>query len=278
MFMDSSNVKGKEVDLATGMGDEVAQAAQVPDVQSRRVRRRGIYLLPNLFTTGALFCGFYAITASIAGRYENAAIAIFVAMLLDGLDGRVARMTDTQTSFGAEYDSLSDMVAFGVAPSLLVYNSLLSTLGKVGWAVAFIYTSCAALRLARFNVQAASSNKKYFIGLPSPSAAAVVASMMWVIVDTQFQLSRVLAVFAAVITAFSAVMMVSNVRFHSFKQIDLRGKVPFMVILAAMLLFAAIYLDPPKVFFMIFLAYAVFTPALAFKRFVFSRNGYSASK
>jgi CDP-diacylglycerol---serine O-phosphatidyltransferase len=264
--------KGDGVNPAAGVGDEVTHVVPVPNVQSPRLRRRGIYLLPNLFTTGALFCGFYAITASIAGRYEVAAIAIFVAMLLDGLDGRVARMTDTQTSFGAEYDSLSDMVAFGVAPSLLAYNSLLSTLGKVGWVVAFIYTSCAALRLARFNVQAASSNKKYFIGLPSPSAAAVVTSMIWVIVDAQLDFNRILAVCAAILTAFSAVMMVSNVKFHSFKQVDLRGKVPFMVILAAMLLFAAISLDPPKVFFLIFLAYAVFTPALALKRFVFSRN------
>jgi len=149
-------------------------------------RRRGIYLLPNLFTTAALFAGFFAIISAIQGRFEVAAVAIFIAMILDGLDGRVARMTNTQTEFGAEYDSLSDMVSFGVAPALVVYLWGLSTLGKVGWLAAFIYTAGAALRLARFNTQAVSIDKRYFQGLPSSAAVAVVFGMVWVVIEYGF--------------------------------------------------------------------------------------------
>lgn len=217
---------------------------------------RGIYLLPNLFTTAALFSGFYAILASMSGRFEAAAVAIFVAMLLDGLDGRVARMTNTQTAFGAEYDSLSDMVAFGLAPSLVMYEWALSGLGKIGWLAAFVYTAGTALRLARFNTQLGISDKRYFQGLPSPSAAGIVAGAVWVGADNMIDGSDVSWI-AAFLTTSVGLLMVSNVRFNSFKEIDFRGKVPFIMLVAVMLGFAVLLLQPPLVLFLVFFLYAV---------------------
>ncbi len=226
-------------------------------------RRRGIYLLPNLFTTAALFAGFFAIIAAIKGQYETAAIAIFIAMVLDGLDGRVARMTNTQSEFGAEYDSLSDMVSFGVAPALVVYLWGLSTMGKLGWLAAFIYTAGAALRLARFNTQISSTDKRYFQGLPSPAAAAVVAGMVWVAVDYGVSAEGVpleLSSVAALVTALAGLLMVSNVRYHSFKELNLRDRIPFVAMILMVALIVLISVDPPQVLFGSFLLYAIWGP------------------
>jgi CDP-diacylglycerol--serine O-phosphatidyltransferase len=224
-----------------------------------RKRPRGIYLLPNLFTTAALFAGFYAVLAATQGRFEAAAIAIFVAMLLDGFDGRVARMTHTQTAFGAEYDSLSDMVAFGVAPALVAYHWALGGLGKVGWLAAFVYCAAAALRLARFNTQVGTADKRYFQGLPSPSAAAIVAGGVWIGADQGIDPSYV-SWLAAALTAATGLLMVSNFRYFSFKQLDMQGRVPFMLTVAVMLSIALILIQPPIVLFLGFLLYGVSGP------------------
>ncbi len=224
-------------------------------------RKRGIYLLPNLFTTAALFSGFYAVLAGINGKFEHAAIAIFVAMVMDGLDGRVARLTNTQTAFGAEYDSLSDMVAFGLAPSLVMYVWSLSGLGKLGWLAAFVYTAGAALRLARFNTQVGTADKRYFQGLPSPAAAAVISGSVWVAVDYGLT-GEAIAYLACVLTGVTGLLMVSNVRYNSFKEVDFRGKVPFFSIVIIMLAFAVVVVQPPLVLFGLFLAYAFSGPAI----------------
>jgi CDP-diacylglycerol--serine O-phosphatidyltransferase len=231
------------------------------DVPEKK-QRRGIYLLPNLFTTGCLFAGFYAIVASMAGRFEAAAIAIFIAMIMDGLDGRVARLTNTQSEFGAEYDSLADMVSFGLAPALVVYAWLLSDLGKLGWLAAFVYTAGTALRLARFNTQVSQeAEKRYFQGLASPSAAAVVAGMVWV--GQGYGLDgRNIAIAAAIITVLMGVFMVSNVRYRSFKDLDLRGRVPFVAVLIVVLVFVLISIDPPQVLFAGFAVYALSGPVV----------------
>ncbi len=243
-----------------------SEPASVTELDQQRPKRgRGIYLLPNLLTTAALFAGFYAVLAAMNGQFEKAAIAIFVAMILDGLDGRVARMTNTQTAFGAEYDSLSDMVAFGLAPSLVMYELSLATLGKAGWLAAFIYTAGAALRLARFNSRLDTADKRFFTGLPSPSAAAILAGFVWVMVDNELAAEE-LAWVALVLTAGAGLLMVSNILYHSFKQIDFKGKVPFFAIVAVMLAFAIILSEPPIVLFGGFLIYTLSGPLLALKR------------
>lgn len=227
----------------------------------QKKRSRAIYLLPNLFTTAALFSGFYAVLAAMNGKFEHAALAIFVAMVLDGLDGRVARLTNTQTAFGAEYDSLSDMVAFGLAPSLVMYVWSLSGLGKLGWLAAFIYTAGGALRLARFNTQVGIADKRYFQGLPSPAAAAVIAGSVWVGVEYGIDGSDV-SYLAAALTLIMGLLMVSNVRYNSFKEVDFRGKVPFFSIVVIMLAFAILLVQTQLVLFLIFLTYAVSGPVL----------------
>jgi len=224
-------------------------------------RRRGIYLLPNLFTTAALFSGFYAIVSAMHSRFEPAAIAVFVAMVLDGIDGRVARMTNTQTDFGAEYDSLSDMVSFGLAPALVVYQWALSDLGKLGWLAAFIYAATAALRLARFNTQVGIADKRYFQGLASPSAAAIVAGMVWV--GETYAIKHILVDYVAWgLTVAVGLLMVSNVRYYSFKTLNLRDRVPFVAILAIVLILVLISSNPPVVLFSVFFAYALSGPVL----------------
>lgn len=224
-------------------------------------RPRGIYLLPNLFTTAALFAGFYAIVAAMNGQYVAAPVAIFIAMVLDGLDGRVARMTNTQSAFGAEYDSLSDMVSFGLAPALVVYSWALESLGKVGWLAAFIYAAAAALRLARFNTQVHVADKRYFQGLASPAAAAIVAGLVWISHDLGVAGESMRWV-AFGVTVAAGLLMVSNIRYHSFKGLDLRGKVPFVAILVVVLVYVTITIDPPKVLFFGFLLYALSGPAM----------------
>ncbi|MCP4288017.1 MAG: CDP-diacylglycerol--serine O-phosphatidyltransferase [Gammaproteobacteria bacterium] len=224
-------------------------------------RKRGIYLLPNLFTTAALFSGFYAVLAAMNGQFEHAALAIFVALVLDGMDGRVARMTKTQTAFGAEYDSLSDMVAFGLAPSLVMYVWSLSTLGKLGWLAAFVYTAGAALRLARFNTQVGTADKRFFQGLPSPAAAAVIAGSVWVAVE--YEVSGIdVSYLACALTGLSGLLMVSNFRYNSFKEVDFKGKVPFFSIVVIMLGLAVVVVQPQVVLFLLFLIYACSGPVL----------------
>ncbi|MCP4699236.1 MAG: CDP-diacylglycerol--serine O-phosphatidyltransferase [Gammaproteobacteria bacterium] len=233
-----------------------------------KLRRRGIYLLPNLLTSAALFSGFYAIVAAIHGRFEAAAIAIFISMVLDSLDGRIARLTNTQSDFGKEYDSLADMISFGVAPALVVYQLSLSHLRKLGWMVAFIYMACAALRLARFNTQAATFDKAYFQGLPSPSAAALLAGMTWVIFDYQssgYQINgRLLDFTILAITLSAGLLMVSTFRYHSFKDMDLKRRIPFVRILAMVLILAFVAVDPAQMLFVLALGYAASGPLLTF--------------
>jgi CDP-diacylglycerol--serine O-phosphatidyltransferase len=220
------------------------------------LRRRGIYILPNLFTTGALFSGFFAIVQGMNGRFEEAAVAIFIAMVLDGLDGRVARLTRTQSAFGAEYDSLSDMVSFGVAPALVAYSWALNSLGRWGWLAAFIYSVGAALRLARFNTQLEVADKRYFTGLPSPAAAALVAGFVWIVHDYEIA-GRTISWYAWAITVFAGVTMVSNIRFYSFKDINLRKSVPFWAVLVIVLGLLIVSADPPRVLFGLFCSYAL---------------------
>lgn len=224
--------------------------------------RRGIYMLPNLFTTAALFAGFYAIVQAMNGQFETAPIAIFIAMILDGLDGRVARWTHTESDFGAEYDSLSDMVSFGLAPALVMYEWALSGLGKLGWLAAFLYAACAALRLARFNVQNGNVDKRFFVGLPSPSAAALVMGLVWVMHASGVP-GKELSFVALGFTLFAGLAMVSNIRYFSFKQFNVKDRVSFMAVIAIVLLFVLISLDPPQVLFMIFLVYSLSGPLTA---------------
>jgi len=251
------------------------------DLQSRKPllnperRRRGIYILPNLFTTAALFAGFYAIVQAMNGLYEQAAVAVFIAMVLDGLDGRVARLTRTQSAFGAEYDSLSDMVSFGAAPALIVYEWALKGMGKLGWMAAFIYCVGAALRLARFNTNIDVVDKRYFQGLPSPAAAALVAGLVWVVIDNGIAGPDV-RWYACALTIFAGVSMVSNVLFYSGKEINLRRSVPFIVIIAFVLGFLLVSSYPPGVLFGLFLCYAVSGYVLGFWGWLKGRKRSSA--
>ena len=246
--------------------------------QVNKKRRRGIYLLPNLITTAGLFAGFYGIVAATQGKFEQAAVAIFIAMILDGLDGRVARMTNTQSEFGAEYDSLADMASFGLAPALIMFEWSLSslvdvsfTMGKLGWLAAFLYVASAALRLARFNVKASSTDKRYFQGLPSPAAAAVVVGFVWACFDNGIHGDDV-AMFALPIIVFAGLMMVSNVSYYSFKDIDFHNKVPFIAMLIVVLVFVFTAIDPPIMLFSCFMLYALSGPVISIVRW-FKRRG-----
>ncbi|AHY44038.1 CDP-diacylglycerol--serine O-phosphatidyltransferase [Stutzerimonas decontaminans] len=244
--------------------DEHVEETQEPD--GRKVRHRGIYLLPNLFTTANLFAGFFSIITAINGNFYVAAATVFVAMVLDSLDGRVARLTNTQSAFGAEYDSLSDMVAFGLAPAVLAYEWALSELGNVGLTVAFIYVACAALRLARFNTQIGKVDKRWFIGLASPAAAGVVAGWVWAVWALDevgirgVDLPLILVMLFALMVAAAGLLMVSNIKYYSFKDLDLKGRVPFVAILVVVLVFAVVFSDPPRILLLIFLAYAASGP------------------
>ena len=228
---------------------------------------KGFYVLPNLFTSAGLFAGFYAIMQARLGHYEAACLAIYVAMAMDIIDGRLARLTNTMSDFGSEYDSLSDMVSFGVAPALVLYDFALSDLGRVGSLVAFIYLACAALRLARFNV-APGSDKRYFVGMPSPGAAAMMASVVWVCIDYKVAPESV-NVGLAILMALLGLAMVSNIKYRSFKDVDFRDKMPFIGLIVLVLVIAMIYLDPPFAFLMIGTIYIVsgtITGALNFFR------------
>ena len=221
---------------------------------------RGIYLLPNLFTTLGVFCGFYAMVASMSGNFADACFALFIAMLMDMFDGRVARMTGTESAFGAEYDSLADIVSFGVAPALIIYNwADLTQLGKFGWLAAFTYVVCGALRLARFNVMPESTDKNYFQGMPIPGAAAVLTSLVWFGEKMDWNATE-FATPIAIVTALTALLMVSNFRYHSFKNVDWKGKVPFVAILISVLILIMIASNPPMVLFPVFTLYAISGP------------------
>lgn len=225
-------------------------------------RGRGIYLLPNLLTTGGLFAGFYAVVAAMKGIFDIAAMAIFIAMIADTLDGRVARLTNTQSAFGAQYDSLSDMVAFGVAPSLVVYHWSLTHLGKLGWLAAFCFTVAGALRLARFNAQIDVQDKRYFQGVPIPAAAGIIAGMVWVGQEYQLVINNTIGILSALVTIVVALLMVSNIPYSSFKELDFKEHVPFITILIGVLAYIFISIDPPSVLFACFTVYGLSGPFL----------------
>jgi CDP-diacylglycerol---serine O-phosphatidyltransferase len=250
-------------------GDPDPNAPMSPDDPSRPRPARGVYLLPNLFTTGGLFAGFYAIIAATAGQFVDASIAVFVAALLDGLDGRIARMTNTQTDFGMQYDSLADLVSFGMAPALVMYHWSLSSLqflgpvwGKVGWAAAFMYAACAALRLARFNTQSGVTDKRWFIGLASPAAAGFVMAFIWTMTVAGYGGSEVRYLALAVIV-IAALLMVSRVRYFSFKAMPRSDRVPFVAIPIAVGVFVALAVDPPRVLLTIGVLYVLSGPVVA---------------
>lgn len=234
-----------------------------------RPRRKGIYLLPNLITTGALFAGFSAVVAAMDGNFVAAAVAIYIAMVLDGLDGRIARMTSTESEFGKQYDSLADMVSFGLAPSLVFYQWGAKQLdelgwlwGKLGWLVAFFFAVAAALRLARYNARLPTADKRYFEGLPSPSAAALVAGLVWL--GTVLDASGVVAMFAGLfLTAAAGALMVSRFAYYSGKDLNLGGRIPFAYVLLIPAVFMLIALNPPTVLFLLFFGYAASAPLLA---------------
>lgn len=227
--------------------------------ETKQLRVRGIYLLPNLFTVGAMFTGFCAIVAAMEGRYEAAAIAIFVALIMDGLDGRIARLLDAQSEFGAQLDSLSDMIGFGISPALVVYSWSLAIMGKPGWLAAFIYAACTALRLARFNVQAKKIDKSYFQGLPTPPAAALVASIVWVC-STYDVAGECIALPMSIVVILLGLLKVSTIRYRSFKDVNLRNRVPFVVILGIVLILALIAFDPPDILLILSFLYVISGP------------------
>lgn len=239
-------------------GADGAEGAAVDQGDQGKHRRRGIYLLPNLITTGALFAGFYAIVAGMNGNFVAAALAIIVAGLLDTADGRVARWTRTESRFGAEYDSLSDMVAFGVAPALVAFSWGLSGLGQAGWVATFVYMACAALRLARFNT---SGDNKAFTGLASPAAAAIIACMVWVWSDAGLAAPSLAASVAmGIVVVGVGLLMVSNFLYFSPKLLEFKGRVPFITLVAVVLVFAVLFLSPPRVLLTIALVYAASGP------------------
>jgi CDP-diacylglycerol---serine O-phosphatidyltransferase len=244
--------------------DATDENSKIASLNERKGLARGVYLLPNLITTGALFSGFYAIIAAMSGSLENAAIAIVIAGFLDSLDGRIARLTNTQSEFGVQYDSLSDLVAFGVAPAVLMFSWVLSDLGKIGWMISFLYMACAALRLARFNT---APEGNIFTGLPSPAAAGVLATFVWTWVDFfDPQVSIQLTVIIAALVAVAAVLMVSNIRYYSPKHINLKGRVPFIYMLGIVLLFTVIAMYPPGMLLCFGTVYGVSGPVQALFR------------
>jgi len=277
--MDTEN--NNEQDIEQDSEDSLFPIDEHEEVVSeggKKIRRRGIYLLPNLLTLGALFAGFYAIIAGMNGDFNKAGWAILIAAVMDGLDGRVARMTNTQSAFGAQFDSLSDMVSFGVAPALIMFSWALSSLGEAGWAASFIYMSCAALRLARFNVQLGTVDKRFFVGLQSPVAAGLVTFVAWVGFKYQIEITPFIAVCAAILTAFTGILMISNYRYYSFKEIHFRGTVPYVVFLMAVVLLVVIAQNPHEVLLGMCLIYALTGPFIWVYRRVKSKSRKSTEE
>lgn len=219
--------------------------------------KAGFYLLPNLFTTAGLFAGFYAVVAALKGDFEIAATSIFIAMILDGADGRIARLTNTTSAFGAEYDSLADMVSFGIAPALVIYSWSLASLGKPGWVAAFIFAAAVALRLSRFNTQREYIETRFFQGMPCPAGAGLLASIVLLVSRLEINLTFNLNIVTAVITVVVGLLMISEVQYYSFKEINFRNKVPFIILLLIMLVIAVIVLALPTLLFCVFSVYAV---------------------
>ncbi len=255
--MDSDYDKDQEASLFP-----IDEHEEVVSEGGQKVRRRGIYLLPNLLTLGALFAGFFAIIAGMSGNFNEAGWAIMIAAVMDGLDGRVARLTNTQSAFGAQFDSLSDMVSFGVAPALIVFSWALSSLGQAGWAASFIYMSCAALRLARFNVQQGTVDKRFFVGLQSPVAAGLVTFAVWVGHKYQVEMTDGIALLTALLTSFTGILMISNFRYYSFKEVHFRGTVPYVVFLLAVVMLVVIAQSPHEVLFTMCVIYACTGPLI----------------
>jgi CDP-diacylglycerol--serine O-phosphatidyltransferase len=240
------------------LGDGVDYEVEELHPAKPRLRSKGIYLLPNAFTTAALFCGFFAIVNAMNHQFETAAIAIFASLVLDGMDGRVARMTNTQSAFGEQYDSLADMVSFGVAPALVAYEWALKDLGKWGWLAAFTYCAGAALRLARFNVNTGVVDKKFFQGLPSPAAGALMAGFIWLADDNKIPVRDTLIPWVTFfIAVYAGLTMVSNARFYSGKALDVRYRVPFGVMILMILTFVLISSNPPLTLFGVFVVYSI---------------------
>lgn len=236
------------------------------------LRKQGIYLLPNLFTLAALFAGFYGVVQAMGSRFEVAAIAVFIAMILDGMDGRVARMTHSQSAFGAEFDSLSDMVSFGVAPALIAYEWQLRYLGKIGWSIAFIYCACAALRLARFNTMIGTADKRWFTGVPSPAAAALVTGLVWISHAYGYNDWKYISWVCLVFTGFAGISMVVNTKFWSFKEIHIRRRVPFFSMLIVIVGILVFMWEPSLVLFGFFVLYGLSGYVIAILRFFKKRN------
>ncbi|MEX1198059.1 MAG: CDP-diacylglycerol--serine O-phosphatidyltransferase [Pseudohongiellaceae bacterium] len=239
---------------------------EIVSQDGRKVRRKGIYLLPNLLTLGALFAGFYAIIAGMNGNFNAAGWAILIAAILDGLDGRVARLTNTQSAFGGQFDSLADMVSFGVAPALIVFSWALSSLGNAGWAASFIFISCAALRLARFNVQLGTVDKRFFVGLQSPVAAGLITFVVWVGHKYGIEPVGWVSVATAILTAFTGLLMISNYRYYSFKEVHFKGTVPYVVFLLAVVLLVVIAQNPHEVLLTMCVLYAMSGPVISLYR------------
>ena len=235
---------------------------EIVSEDGRKVRRRGIYLLPNMLTLGALFSGFYAIIAGMSGNFNEAGWAIMIAGILDGLDGRIARLTNTQSAFGAQFDSLSDMVSFGVAPALIMFSWAFAPLGRLGWAASFIYMSCAALRLARFNVQLATVDKRFFVGLQSPLAAGVVTFLPWVGYKYGLEVTPMVAYLCAILTVFIGFLMISNYSYSSFKELQFKGTVPYMVFVFVVIMLVVVAQNPHEVLLTMAVAYALSGPIM----------------
>lgn len=257
--MQEQHEKSEDVEPAV-LSENIPVDEHIEEVSEggKKIRRKGVYLLPNLFTTGALFGGFYAIISAMNDQFAHAAMAIFAAQVLDGFDGRIARMTNTTSAFGTEYDSLSDMVSFGLAPAVVLFSWGLEPLGKYGWAAAFVFVTCAALRLARFNTHAGEGDNHYFVGLASPPAATLMASGVWW--GSELELTLPISVFAAFVTTLVGLLMVSNLRYQSFKGLDGDRRVPFVALFITLMVFIVVTIDPPKVLFAMAFLYALSGP------------------
>jgi CDP-diacylglycerol--serine O-phosphatidyltransferase len=255
--MDTDKVEeetGKDINLPIDEHEEIVSEG------GKKVLRRGVYLLPNLFTLAALFSGFYGIIAGMSGNFNEAGWAIFIAGICDGLDGRIARLTNTQSAFGAEFDSLSDMVSFGMAPALIIFTYALAPLGQIGWAASFMFMSCAALRLARYNVQLGTVNKRFFLGLQSPVAAGVVIGIPWVGFHYGVEITQGVSYASAFLTVLSGLFMISNYKYFSFKELNFKGTVPYMVFVLTIVLLVVIAQNPQETLWLICITYAMSGP------------------
>ena len=232
----------------------------------KQVRRRGVYLLPNILTLGALFAGFYAVIAGMSGNFNEAGWAILIAGVLDGLDGRIARLTRSQSAFGAEFDSLSDMVSFGMAPALIMFSWAFEPLGRLGWAASFFYMACAALRLARFNVQLGTVDKRFFMGLQSPVAAGLITFIPWVGYKYEVEVTALVAYPAAAVMVLTGLLMISNYRYFSFKVLNVKGTVPYIVLLLTLALLVVVAQNPQELLLAMCVIYAASGPAAWFYR------------